>query len=254
MRRTLAATARQQYAAAQALPNLNFGTNYDKHNGFLQQASGNILNTNRDALFVGAGANAVAAGSVNIPGIQYNLNVGESLFRFYEQRQLAEAAAHSQFAVQNQVLLNVALTYTDLVRAQAMRAAIRLARDETQQVAKTTAAFAEAGEGRKADADRAATQLQMREAELIRADVHVALASARLVQLLNLNTATRLRVTDEWIVPRPAVPDLIPRRELLAIAVLQRPELLEHRPGRGRPDGVEQRQIAALLAADHVWP
>src|SRR6185295_8065544 len=69
--------ALRQLAAAQLLPNLNLGTNYDLHRGPLQQSAGNILSVNRDALYYGLGANAVAGGTVNIPGLSYNLNVGE---------------------------------------------------------------------------------------------------------------------------------------------------------------------------------
>src|SRR5438309_7435137 len=61
--RVTEAVAVQQLAAAQILPSLNAGLNYDAHTGPLQQASGNILKVNRDALYLGAGSNAVAAGT-----------------------------------------------------------------------------------------------------------------------------------------------------------------------------------------------
>jgi hypothetical protein len=72
--------AERQLASAQLLPNLNLGTNYDMHRGRLQQSSGNILSVNRDALYYGLGANAIAAGTANIPGLNYNLNVGEAWY------------------------------------------------------------------------------------------------------------------------------------------------------------------------------
>ena len=65
--RVVESLALRQLAAAQFLPSLNSGLNYDAHTGPLQQANGNILSVNRDALYLGAGANAVAAGTVNIP-------------------------------------------------------------------------------------------------------------------------------------------------------------------------------------------
>lgn len=43
----------KQWAAAQALPNINIGSNYDAHRGPLQQDNGNILNVSRDSLYVG---------------------------------------------------------------------------------------------------------------------------------------------------------------------------------------------------------
>jgi outer membrane protein TolC len=228
MQRTVAATARQQYAAAQALPNINLGTNFDLHRGALQQANGNILQVNRDAMYIGAGAQAVAAGSVSIPGVQYNLNVGESLFRYYELRQRREAAAHRINAVRNQILMNVATAYVDLVAAQAQRSLAIQAKKEMQEVAQITAAFAKTGQGLPADAERAAAELELRAADLVRAEAEVAVASARLAELLNLQYSSRLHAADNYLVPHPAVPELIPRTELLAIALIQRPELHEH--------------------------
>ena len=228
IQRTVAATARQQFAAAQALPNINLGTNFDLHRGVVQQASGNILQVNRDAMYLGAGTQAVAGGSVSIPGVQYNLNVGESLFRYYELQQRREAAAHRIDAVRNQVLLSVAVAYVDLVGAQARRSLAIQARKESIEVSQITAAYAKSGQGLPADAGRAATEVQLREAELARAEADVSVASARLAEPLNLNHSFRLHATDNYLVPHPAVPELIPRSELLAIALIQRPELREH--------------------------
>lgn len=228
MQRTVAAAARQQLAAAQALPNINLGTNFDFHHGVLQQASGNILKVNRDAMYIGAGAQAVAAGSVSIPGVQYNLNVGESLFRYYEMRQRRDAAAHQTNAVRNQVLLKVVIAYLDLVGAQARRSVAIQAHQESDVVARITAAYAATGQGLPADAERAATELQLRESELVAAEADVSVASARLAEVLSLNHSERLYATDNYLVPHPAVPELIPRNELIAIALIQRPELLQH--------------------------
>lgn len=228
MNRTLAATARQQLAAAQALPNINLGTNFDMHRGVLQQASGNILNVNRDAMYIGAGAQAVAAGSVSIPGVQYNLNVGESIYRYFEMRQRRDAAAHRINAVRNQVMLGVANAYVDLVASQAQRSVAVQARKETQEVADLTDAYARTGQGLPADAERAATELELREADLARAEADVSVASARLAELLSLNHSQRLYAADNYLVPHPAVPELISRSELLVVALIQRPELHAH--------------------------
>ena len=83
--RVAEATALRQLAVAQLLPNLNVGTNYDAHQGALQQSAGNILQVNRDAMYVGLGANAVGGGTVNIPGLNYNLNVGEDWYGYFDQ-------------------------------------------------------------------------------------------------------------------------------------------------------------------------
>ena len=61
------------------------------HNGALQQSSGNIINVTRESLYLGAGGNAVAAGTVSIPGVQYNLNLSDSIFNYLVTRPLLNA-------------------------------------------------------------------------------------------------------------------------------------------------------------------
>ncbi|MFO0824740.1 MAG: TolC family protein [Gemmataceae bacterium] len=149
-------SAIRQLAAAQILPNLNVGTNYDNHNGALQQSTGNILNVNRDSLYVGLGAAAVGSGTVNIPGLNYNLNIGASWLGFLSARQRVTTATAVSEAVRNDVLLRVCLAYCDLLRSQGRRAIAVKNRDEAANLARLTAVYAAAGQGRKADADRAA--------------------------------------------------------------------------------------------------
>src|SRR5205823_4855035 len=71
------AVAYRQFAAAQFLPTLNAGTNFDHHLGPLQQSNGQLLKVNRDSLYLGLGAGAVSAGTVNIPGVVWSANISE---------------------------------------------------------------------------------------------------------------------------------------------------------------------------------
>ena len=227
--RVLATTAAEQLAAAQWLPNLNVGTNYDAHQGALQQASGNILTVNRNSLYVGAGANAVAAGSVNIPGIQYNLNISQSIYNYLISEQLEEQSRFADRTVRNDVQKLVAQAYGGLLRAEGLRAIAFQTRDYATEVARVTLAYAKTGQGRQSDADRAATELSRREGDVLAREGDVLTASARLNQLLYFESSTRLHPTDNWVVPRVIVPDAIPLTELLAISLYHRPELGERR-------------------------
>jgi outer membrane protein TolC len=222
-------TAVRQLAAAQLLPNLNLGTNYDLHRGVLQQSNGNILQVHRDALYLGLGAGAVAAGTVSMPGLNYNLNVGEAWFGFLQVRQRVAAAGATARAAEHDVLLRVCLGYTDLLRATGRRSIAERNRAEVAEVARLTAVYAKTGQGRQSDADRAAVELRRRDAEFTQAEADLLTASARLAQLLNLNPSTRLKPIDGWAVPAPVVPDPVPLAELLAIALTQRPELAARR-------------------------
>ncbi|HWB01207.1 MAG TPA: TolC family protein [Pirellulales bacterium] len=227
--RTLASLAARQLAAANLLPNLNGGTNYDGHSGVLQQSSGNILNVNRDALYVGAGANAVAAGSVSVPGVQYNLNASETIYRLLASRPILEGTRFAWQATRNELQREVAIAYGNLLRAEGNRAIARQVRDEANEIARVTNAFAETGQGRASEAERAATEFGRRQSAVLQAEAQVIAASARLVELLNMRANVQLQSAEPWIVPRSIVPDPIPLPELLAIALYQRPELAEQR-------------------------
>jgi outer membrane protein TolC len=225
--RVVEAVAQRQLAAAQLLPTINVGTNYDAHTGPLQQSTGNILKVNRDALFVGLGANAVGAGTVNVPGIVWSGNVSEVLFTALASRQVVRQREFANAAARNDVLLRVAVGYVELLRAESRRAIALKIRDEAAEVARITAAYARTGQGRQADADRAATELEQRNADFVQAEEDVLATSAHLTQLLTLDPSLRLHATDGWVVPAPIVPDPIPLPELIAIALTQRPELME---------------------------
>ncbi|MDY3554271.1 TolC family protein [Gemmata sp. JC717] len=227
--RVTEAVAGRQLAAAQALPNLNVGSNFAAHRGVLQQSSGNVLKVDRDSLYVGLGAGTVGAGTVSLPGLNYNLNIGAGWYGLLTARQRVTTAAAAADAVRNDVLLRTYLAYLDLLRADGRRAIAARNRDEGAELARLTAAYAKAGQGRKADADRAAVELRRRDADLTQSEADTLAASARLCQLLNLDPATRLKPIDGWVVPAPLVPDPTPLPDLLAVAMMQRPELAARR-------------------------
>jgi outer membrane protein TolC len=203
------------------------GTNFDNHTGPLQASSGTIVNVHRGALYLGLGANAVAAGTVNIPGLVLAGNISETIFGALVARQVVRQREFASLAVRNDVLLRVAEGYLELLRAEGRRAVAVQTRTEAREVARVTAAYAKVGQGRQADADRALTELEQRDTDVLQAESDMLTASARLAQLLNLDPSIRLHAIDGWVVPTPIVPDPIPLPELIAIAVRQRPELAE---------------------------
>lgn len=225
--RILEATALRQLAAAQFLPSLHMGTSYDNHSGNLQQSNGNILKVNRDSMYVGAGANAVAAGTVTIPGIEWSLNVSQTLFRALEARQVVRRRQFTQRAVENDMLLRVALAYLEIVRAEGHRVLAHRNLQNTAEVVRLLDAYEKTGQGRQSDADRARTEFLHRQEFLQQAEGGVLTASARLTELLDLPPEPHLHPIEDKAVPCPAVPDPVPLPELLTIAVLNRPELQE---------------------------
>ncbi|HEY5315942.1 MAG TPA: TolC family protein [Pirellulales bacterium] len=227
--RVVAAVAERQLAAAQILPNLNLGTNYDDHTGAIQHSTGQILRLQRQSLYVGAGANAVGSGTPNIPGIQYDLHVSNAIFGFLSARQAVRTRQYTSVAVRNQVLRDVAVAYVNLLRAEGRRAIAVQIRSEVAEVARLTANYAETGQGRKADAHRAATEVSLRDIEILSFEGDVVTASARLARLLHLDPSIRLHPTEGLVVPAPLVPATIPLSELIGTAMLGRPELAAQR-------------------------
>ena len=227
--RILEAAALRQLAAAYFLPSINPGMNYDSHTGNLQQSDGNILSLNRSAVYIGAGANAVGSGTVNIPGVYLAENIGAGIFAYLASKQTVRQREFATIAVRNQVFLQVTWAYSELLRAEGQLAAQKQAREEARVIAKLTADYARAGQGREADANRAATQLARREGYIQAAEGEVLTASAMLCRILNLDPSIRLHPTDAFVVPHPIVPDPMPVAELIALGLLHRPELAAQR-------------------------
>jgi outer membrane protein TolC len=227
--RVVEAVAMRQLAVAQLIPSLNGGSSYDTHSGVLQQSDGNILSVNRSSVYVGAGSFAVAAGTVWIPGVLLTGNVAEALFRLLISKQVVRQAEFASLAARNQAFLRVCIAYCDLLHAEGRRAIAEEIAADAEEVARITAAYARTGEGRPADADRAATELARRRAEVRQHEGEMLMASARLCRVLNLDPSIRLHPTDAWVVPAPIVPDPIPLCELIALALVQRPEMGERR-------------------------
>jgi len=240
--RVTEAVALRQLAAAQFLPTLNAGSNIDSHRGVLQDSNGTILRVNRDALYVGAGALAVAGSTVRIPGVVLTGNVSEVVYGYLISRQEVGRRGFASQAVAQDTLLAVALAYIELVRAEGQYRVAVLTRDDAREVARLTAAYLKTGQGRKADADRAATELARREANVIQAEGDIGTTSARLCGLLHLDPSLRLQPVEDQILPKSIVPDPIPLPDLLAIALLNRPELKERRTA----------VVQALLALDQT--
>ncbi|MBS0208364.1 MAG: TolC family protein [Planctomycetes bacterium] len=225
--RVLESMAVRQLAAAQFLPTINLGTSYDDHIGNLQQSSGNVINVSRSAMFVGAGANALAAGTVNIPGVMWVQNLADVTYNYLQSQQAVSAREFGTTAARNEMGLRVVSAYLDLLEAEGRRSIALKVRQEALELSRLTDAHARTGQGRASDAHRAATELIDREAIAVAAEGETLVTSSRLAQLLRLDPAIRLHPTDNWVVPHPLVPDPVQLPELLVIALTQRPELRE---------------------------
>ena len=191
----------RQLAAVQILPSINIGMNYDSHTGVLQQSNGNMLSVNRSAVYVGAGSNAVAAGTVAHPRRRPDREHRDGGLRLPD---LPASRHPARVRHPGGPEPGVPSDDPGLLRAaprRGQRAIAMQVRDEAREVAELTTAYAKAGQGRKADANRGATELAEREAQFQAAEGAVLVASARLCQVINVDPSIRLHPTDAWVVP-----------------------------------------------------
>jgi outer membrane protein TolC len=225
--RVIESLALRQLAAAQFLPTLNAGSSLNSHRGVLQQSSGSILQVNRDSLYAGAGAFAVGGGTVNVPGVVLTGKVAVWIYDFLVAAEEVDRRSFARDAVAQDALLATAVAYVELLRAEEQHKIALQTRDDAREVARLTENYSRTGEGRKADADRAATELYRREALVIQAAADIGTASAQLCRVLHLDPLLRLHPVDEHVLPKSIIPEPVTLPELLAIALLNRPELKE---------------------------
>ena len=245
--RILEALANQLAARVLLVPSLNSGVSYHGHNGVLQRSSGKILNLSEQSLYIGAGAKAVAAESVSIPGVNILTPLTDAWFEPLAARQrLAGARFHAQ-ATANEVLLDVASLYIQLLGSQSILDAQRLSESQVHDVVEITRHFSENGLGRASDANRAFSQWKRRRADVLKAEEELAVTAARLANRLNVDPSSRLRAAGGPLTELPLVDLASDQRELIQIALRQRPDLAARAAAIGEAEAHLNQEIGRPL-------
>ncbi|HTM56122.1 MAG TPA: TolC family protein [Pirellulales bacterium] len=223
------ALAQVDQAYALWLPSVRGGVNYNRHEGAIQRVEGTQILNSRGAFYAGLGAGGYGAASPPIPGLYANFNLADALFTPLAARQFAAARSRAASAAANDILLQVAIGYFELLRAGEDIAISNAVRSDTQRLAKLTADYAATGAGLESDASRVRAEVTLRVNDVRRAREAQAVSSARLAQLLRLDPTIVLEPGDAVIVPIEVVPRETHLRELVAQALSMRPELAENR-------------------------
>lgn len=207
------------------LPSIGAGVSLHRHDGTLQASNGLVSDVDRTSLQAGLGAGAVGAGTVPRPGLVARFHTADAWFQPLIAERAAAARRHAEIAELHDQLLAAALEYMDLLEAEQLVAVARESLANTEDLVQTTTAFADSGEGNRADVDRAETELSLRRNALSRAEEAVAVASARLAEVLSLDAGLQLRPIEPALVPIDLVHCGCDVRELVATGLAQRPEL-----------------------------
>jgi outer membrane protein TolC len=212
------AYARLLQAKTLWLPTLQTGPVYNRHDGQLQRSLGDIARVSKSNFFEGGGA-------------ALSVRSSEALYGPLIARRLVQAQIAASRAVTDDVQLDVALTYLDLLRVYG---ALAINADTLAKVMDMTDSAQAAQEAQTsktaADINRALTELNLRREERIDLEGQVAAVSARLAQLLLLDPTVDLRPLDAAVLPITLVPeDQVTLDELVATGLMNRPELAESR-------------------------
>ncbi|MGD9857675.1 MAG: TolC family protein [Planctomycetaceae bacterium] len=220
-----------QLTAAEVLwvPSLRAGANYNKHDGVIQDVQGNIIRNSRSSVYSGLGAQAIGAGSPAVPGLGLSFHAADAIFQPRITQNALGARQHASRAAANDALLETALRYMDLLEAMQVLAVALDTLDNAEHLDELTRSFAQTGQGLQADADRAATELSVRQIEVLRAAEGVRVASVRLARVLSRQDQSLTLVPHEpALIPIDLVGG-VPLPELIATGLSNRPELLENR-------------------------
>src|SRR5271166_81604 len=171
------ALAQQLQADVLLLPSLRAGVNYRNHNGVLQSSIGEMRDVESSSLYAGGGARALAADTVAFPMVQVFSPLADAFLEPLVARRLIAVRSAQSDATSNQMLLEVARRFLELVSAEAELGALRKSEEEMGLIADLTASFARAGQGREADAHRGQAEFLLVRIEVEGAEERVAVAS-----------------------------------------------------------------------------
>jgi outer membrane protein TolC len=219
------AIALQLKARGMLLPSLNAGTMYHLHQGNLQQANGQILKVEEQSVYFGGGDWTVGSQTVAVPAVQLYAHLGDAYFAPLVASQVVASRRASSRAIENTNLLAVLERYLTLLEAEGELYAIRKSEEGLMQVVLATSAFAQTGQGRVGDANRARSQALHLHAQELQVQEDLAVASAELSQTLNLDPSVRLGTAAGMIEVVQLVDPSYRVEELIAMGQTARPEI-----------------------------
>ncbi len=221
------AYARQERANVLWLPSIQAGLSFHRHDGNLQNSNGGIQDVNRNSFQYGLGAGAVGAGTTPRPGLVAQFHMIDAIFQPEIAQRNTWAAQHAASAAFNRQLLEASLAYLELLSAEQDQAIVITTYSQTQELAKLTKDFAEAGQGLQSDADRMQTESILVEDRVLQAQERCEMASSRLSAALSLRTGARLVPAESNVVPIELVTLDGNQAAMISTGLSHRPELKE---------------------------
>lgn len=214
------------------LPTLWYGVGWNHHDGRIQTAPGNVINTTRSSFYTGGGAGfegAPISGAGGGPGqFVLNLSLADAHFIPLEKRQLFQAATAARAGEENDTILEIAIAYANILEARSELANNRQGLAASRDLVQLTTNFANAGQGAPAEVYRAKTE----EAHWLRkiedAERRSIRETAELARILRLGPEVRLIPVEQHLAPVAMVEESRSLDGLIATGLAARPELVEY--------------------------
>ncbi|HWB10655.1 MAG TPA: TolC family protein [Pirellulales bacterium] len=223
VRETLALQTR---ARTMLLPSLNGGVAFHNHDGNFQASTGQIKYMYAKSLYYGGGTRVWAAESLAVPMVRLFSHLGDAIYEPLAVRQQVSMRSFDSVSTANTILLESINRYFELLGAEGRYEAARQTEREAAEIVRITASYAISGEGREGDANRARTEAYLMHVEVQRAEERVAVASARLAEILSLDPSVRLKTVAGPIAGLEIVDPDADLQSLIRAAERRRPELM----------------------------
>ncbi len=197
------------------LPTVSVGGDYARHDGRIQDTQGNVFDTSRSSVMLGAGTGIGPAATINI---------NDAIFAPLVARQQLLARESDRQAVSNDTLVAVCDAYFRVQQARGELAGALEATRRTQELAEHTRKLAP-GLLPDLEVDRVVVELSRRQQAEVGARQRWRVASADLVRVLRLDPLSQLEPVEPPEL-RVSLIDLThPVDELIPVALTFRPEL-----------------------------
>ncbi len=229
------AEAQAQFALARAswLPSLQAGAGYNRHDGQIQDTTGQVLEVSRSSVFAGGGAASAGfplAGGANGPArLAVSVSLSDALFAPLAARQSVRARQADGRTAFNDGQLAAAATYLALTEAYAQLMIAQGAMQYAEELVRITKDFDEVGRGLQADVNRSRAELTRYQEALYRAEERVGVVSAELVRQLRLDPTVTLFPLEAPVGQLDLIDINCPLGGLISIALRTRPELVRER-------------------------
>jgi len=194
------------------IPTLNPGISFARREGMQQRSTGEFIDADAQQTFIGG-------------NITLDWELGEAIYSTLAEMQRYHASNAELEATVHDAVLEAALAYIELTKAQARVVISEQAVEISEKLVRQTESAVLQGMGFKGDVLRAKAQLSSNKLALTEAKESFKIASIRLATILRLDAGIELYPVEKVVVPIKLVSDTEKLPELVMKAMMQRPEL-----------------------------